>query len=30
MEWLDSFNLLLQSILRMAIIILEVLRNGLS
>lgn len=30
MEWLDSFNLLLQSIFRMAIIILEVLRNGLS
>lgn len=30
MEWFGSFNLLLQAILRMAIIILEVLRNGLS
>lgn len=30
MEWIDSFNLLLQAIFRMAIIILEVLRNGVS
>lgn len=30
MEWFDSFNLLLQAIFRMAIIILEVLRNGVS